>query len=144
MSSTRYHPPVRSPGGSGDETTGMAADSPTLPAPARRGATLVPEAVVARIAARAAREALSGRAAMPPVGPRLGSPRSTAVVHKGSARISVSVDLPYPTDIGQTCGEIRRYLAERVPHLTGLRIDHITVSVHRLVPSRSLGQGRVQ
>lgn len=144
MSSTRYHAPVRSPGGSGDESTGTATETPALPAPARRGATLVPEAVVARIAARAAREALSGRAAVPAVGPGPGSPRSTAVVHEGSARISVSVDLPYPTDIARTCGEIRHYLAERVPHLTGLRIDDITVSVHRLIPSRSPGQGRVR
>ncbi|MFE4370378.1 Asp23/Gls24 family envelope stress response protein [Streptomyces sp. NPDC056835] len=134
------------PGGRGDSGTG----TPSLPAPALRGATLIPGTVVARIAARAAREALRlQREALshpgggePPA--RLGGPRSTATVHDGSACLGISLDLPYPIDIARTCGEIRHYIAERVDQLTGMRIDDVTVSVRRLVPGESLRRGRVQ
>lgn len=127
------------PGDPGDEGT----DAVRLPAPALRGATLIPETVVARITARAAHEALSGQPGLPGARPALGAPRSTATVHHGSARIGVALDLPYPIDIARTCGEIRHYVTERVSHLTGMHIDDLTVSVHRLVPDESQRQGRV-
>ncbi|MFE2595771.1 hypothetical protein ACFXCZ_04575 [Streptomyces sp. NPDC059396] len=76
--------------------------------------------------------------------PGLGAPRSTADVHDGSVRLRVSLDLPYPVDIARTCGEIRRSITERVSHLTGMPINDITLSVHRLVPDESLRRGRVQ
>ncbi|MGX1761644.1 hypothetical protein ACWIG5_32840 [Streptomyces lydicus] len=63
-------------------------------------------------------------------------------MHEDSARLKVSVDLPYPVDIARTCGEIRRYIAHRVSDLTGLRIDGVTISVQRLVLGESLRQGR--
>jgi len=122
---------------------GKGTDTPSLPAPAQRGATLIPDTVVARIAVRAAREALRRQAAVSPARLGLGTPRSTAIVHEGSARIEVSLDLPYPVDIAHACSEIRSYTTERVSHLTGLRIDDIAVSVHRLVPGESLRRGRV-
>jgi hypothetical protein len=121
----------------------MATDPYTLPAPGLRGATVVPEAVVARITGRVAREALSRQAEGPPARLGLGAPRAKAVVHHGSARVFVSLDLPYPIDIAGACGEIRHYISERVSELTGMRIDDVTVSVHRLVPSQSLRSGRV-
>lgn len=137
-----YRPPSRpllgGPGGTSRET-------PSLPAPALRGATLIPGTVVARIAAQAAREALSHQGGgEPPARFGLGTPRSTAAVHDGSARLGISLDLPYPIDIARACGEIRHYIAERVAHLTGMRIDDITVSVQRLVPGESLRRRRVQ
>ncbi|MFJ5798589.1 Asp23/Gls24 family envelope stress response protein [Streptomyces decoyicus] len=112
--------------------------------PARRGATLIPETVVARIAVRAAREALIRHTGWPPARLGLGPAHSTAAVHEGSARLKVSLDLPYPVDIARTCGEIRRYIADRVSHLTGLRIDDLTVSVQRLVSGESLRRGRAE
>lgn len=121
----------------------MATDLHTLPAPGLRGATVIPEAVVARITGRAAREALRQQAGGPPARLSLGAPRAQAVVHHGSARIDVRLDLPYPIDIAGACGEIRRYISERVSKLTGMRIDDVTVSVHRLVPRQSLRSGRV-
>jgi uncharacterized alkaline shock family protein YloU len=97
---------------------------------------------VARIAGRAAREALGRQtgASGAPLG--LDAPHATAVVHRGSARLQVSLDLPYPIDIARTCGEIRSYITERVSYLTGMRIDDVTVSVHRLVPGESLRRVR--
>ncbi|WP_246097475.1 Asp23/Gls24 family envelope stress response protein [Streptomyces botrytidirepellens] len=121
-----------------------ASDTSPLPAPARRGATQIPDTVVARIAARAAREALSRRGDGSPPRPGLGAPRATATVHNGSARLGVSLGLPYPVDIAGTCGEIRHYVADRVSYLTGMRVDTITVSVRRLVPDVSPRRGRVR
>ncbi|MFF9785180.1 Asp23/Gls24 family envelope stress response protein [Streptomyces nigrescens] len=131
-------PPLRS-GPQGEST-----HTPSLPPPARRGATLVPETVVARIAVRAAREALIRHTGRPPARLGLGPAHSTAAVHEGSARLKVSLDLPYPVDIARTCGEIRRYITDRVSHLTGLRIDDLNVSVQRLVSGESLRRGRAE
>ncbi|MGW2919339.1 Asp23/Gls24 family envelope stress response protein [Streptomyces angustmyceticus] len=110
--------------------------------PARRGATLIPETVVARIAVRAAREALIRHTGRPPARLGLGPAHSTATVYEGSARLKVSVDLPYPVGIAHACGEIRRYIAHRVSDLTSLRIDGLTVSVQRLVLGESPRRGR--
>lgn len=136
MSSTRY--PAPSAPGSPD-----GEDTYTLPAPALRGATRIPETVVARIADRAAREAITRTAGASPTRLGLGAPRSTATVHQGSVRLGVSLDMPYPVDIERAGGEIRHYITERVSHLTGLSVDHLTVSVQRLVPDESLRRGRV-
>ena len=142
MSSTRY--PARtasgSPGGVGG---GRGEGTGALPAPALRGTTLIPESVVARIAVRAAREALARHAGASPARLGLRAPHSTATVHKGSARLGVSLDLPYPVDIARAGGEIRHYVTERVRRLTGLRVDDVTVSVQRLVPDESLRRERV-
>ncbi|MFD7288805.1 hypothetical protein [Streptomyces sp. NPDC059863] len=101
--------------------------------------------MVARIAVQAAREALTHQGGNePPAHFGLGTPRSTVAVHDGSARLGIFLDLPYPIDIARACGEIRRYIAERVAHLTGMRIDDITVSVQRLVPGESLLRRRVR
>ncbi|MEU8915661.1 Asp23/Gls24 family envelope stress response protein [Streptomyces nigrescens] len=123
---------------------GASTRTPSLPPPARRGATLIPEAVVARITVRAAREALIRHTGRPPARLGLGPAHSTAAVHEGSARLKVSLDLPYPVDIARTCGEIRQYITDRVSHLTGLRIDDLTVSVQRLVSGESLRRGRAE
>jgi hypothetical protein len=122
----------------------MDTDPHSLPSPGLRGATVIPESVVAHVTDRAAREALSRQSGGPPSAHlSLSAPRAKAVVHHGSARIFVSLDLPYPIDIAGVCGEVRHYISERVSELTGMRIDDVTVSVRRLVPSESLRPGRV-
>ncbi|MGP3946812.1 Asp23/Gls24 family envelope stress response protein [Streptomyces sp. 6N106] len=128
----------------GGPGSGESAGTSPLPSPARRGATLIPDTVVARIAVRAAHEALTRQGGEPPPRLGLGTPRTTTTVHGGSVRLGVSLELPYPVDIARAGGEIRHYIAERVSHLTGLRIDGITVSVQRLVVGRSLRRGRVE
>ncbi|WJD98268.1 Asp23/Gls24 family envelope stress response protein [Streptomyces antimycoticus] len=100
--------------------------------------------MVARIAARAAHEALTRQGGEPPQRLGLSTPRTTATVNNGSVRLDVSLELPYPVDIARAGGEIRHYIAERVSHLTGLRIDGITVSVQRLVAGRNLRRGQVE
>ncbi|MCX4663038.1 hypothetical protein GT204_06280 [Streptomyces sp. SID4919] len=93
---------------------------------AERGATAIADRVVAKIAAQAAREALTGlpRAAAPP--------HATVVVHKDSARVRVVLELGYPSDIGAQCGAVRRQVAERVRTLAGMTVPEVTVQVERL------------
>lgn len=124
-------------------TAQAAPDPERLPEPAERGATLIPQNVVARLTAQVAREALHEQTKGAPAGLGLGVSRPTATVHQGSARLAVSLDLPYPIDIARACGEIEQYIADRVSGLTGMRVGHMTVSVHRLVRAEGLRQGRV-
>ncbi|GGN34669.1 hypothetical protein GCM10012285_06990 [Streptomyces kronopolitis] len=133
-------PPPALGGGPEAEST----RKPSLPPPARRGATLIPETVVARIAVRAAHEALIRHAGRSTSRLGLGPAHSTAAVHDGSARLKVSLDLPYPVDIARACGEIRRYVDNRVSYLTGLRLDGLTLFVQRLVSDESLRRGRAE
>ncbi|MEU9237220.1 Asp23/Gls24 family envelope stress response protein [Streptomyces subrutilus] len=111
---------------------------------AERGATVIPEKVVARIAARAAKEALADRtdAAAAPVKPA--TPRASATVGGGSARLELSVELPYPADLARTSRQIQHYVSERVAHLTGMRVTEVTLAIERLVPATGVEHRRVQ
>ncbi|CAL9560095.1 hypothetical protein SUDANB6_04642 [Streptomyces sp. enrichment culture] len=108
--------------------------------PRERGATAIADRVVAKIAARAAREAVG---ALPPGASR---PRVTVVVHRGTARVRVRVELGYPGDIGARCGRVRRRVAERVGTLTGMTVPEVTVLVERLhpAPQHPAAQGRTR
>jgi uncharacterized alkaline shock family protein YloU len=112
-------------------------------APAKRGATVIPDKVVARIAARAAHEALT-RQAGPPSGRPVAAPSASAAVHEGSARLAVSLDLPYPVDIPRASRQIQHDIAERVAHLTGMNVSEVALTVRRLVPAEGLERRRVR
>ncbi|GHH59539.1 hypothetical protein GCM10018781_02910 [Kitasatospora indigofera] len=111
--------------------------------PRERGATVIPDRVVARIAARAGREALSARPnrparAAPP------APDASAHVHGSSARIRLAVELPYPTDLAAAARELQRQVAQRVGRLTGLEVTEVALAIRRLLPEGSDGRvGRV-
>ncbi|WMX49048.1 Asp23/Gls24 family envelope stress response protein [Streptomyces roseicoloratus] len=91
-----------------------------------RGATTVADRVVAKIAARAAREALDSV-------PRDGrGPQASVVVHRDVARVSVSVELDYPADIGRQCGAVRGRVRHRVETLAGIEVHEVAVHVERL------------
>ncbi|MFF2849168.1 Asp23/Gls24 family envelope stress response protein [Streptomyces sp. NPDC058001] len=108
--------------------------------PGERGATRIADRVVAKIAARAAREAL-------PAVPEDGMPPyATVTVHRDTARVRVSLELDYPTDIGARCGAVRRQVAERVEALAGMEVPEVTVHVERLhsPQSREAAQGRTR
>ncbi|MFJ3583681.1 Asp23/Gls24 family envelope stress response protein [Streptomyces sp. NPDC090127] len=94
--------------------------------PAGRGATTIADRVVAKIAARAAREALDAV-------PRAGSgPQASVVVTRDTARVSVSLELGYPSDVGRQCGAVRSQVMRRVRELAGLEVPEVTVHVERL------------
>ena len=109
-------------------------------APADRGATSIADRVVAKIAARAAREALHG---VPEGG---APPHAMVVVHHDTARVRVSLELDYPSDIGAQCGAVRRRVVERVRALAGMEVPEVAVQVERLysVHSRRAAQGRIR
>ncbi|MEU6811257.1 Asp23/Gls24 family envelope stress response protein [Streptomyces sp. NPDC046831] len=133
---TRPGPPL--PG----EGPGPPARDTGLPPPAERGATVIPDRVVARIAAQAARTAQSRRGAVPPGRGGPARPGATAATRTGSVRLHLSLDLPYPTDIPHVCERIRHDVAERVAELTGLEVGEVTLTVRRLVSAAETG-GRV-
>ncbi|MFF9675765.1 Asp23/Gls24 family envelope stress response protein [Streptomyces eurythermus] len=134
---------MRSRTGSADEGPGPAPAT-GLPPPAERGATVIPDRVVARIAAQAARTAQARRAAVPPGPGTPSTPSATAAVRTGSVRLHLAMDLPYPADLAYVCERIQRDVAERVAHLTGLRVGEVTLTVRRLVTAADPGRGRVR
>ncbi|MEU3951412.1 Asp23/Gls24 family envelope stress response protein [Streptomyces achromogenes] len=134
---------MKSRPGSPGEAPGPPAGA-GLPPPAERGATVIPDRVVARIATQAARTAQSRRAAVPPDRGGPTSPSATAAVRTGSVRLHLALDLPYPTDIPHVCERIRRDVAERVAQLTGLRVGEVTLTVRRLVTAAEAGRGWVR
>ena len=109
-------------------------------AAAERGATRIADRVVAKIASRAAREALG---AVPPDGD---APHATVAVHQHRARVRISLDLDYPTDIGARCRAVRRRVTQRVEALAGMTVPEVIVLVERLHPAgtRGTGQGRTR
>ncbi|MFD9907401.1 hypothetical protein [Streptomyces sp. NPDC059063] len=107
-------------------------------APGERGATRIADRVVAKIAARAAREALETLPA------EAAPPHATVSVHHASARVHVSLELDYPSDIGAQCSAVRRHVAQRVEALAGMEVPEVAVQVERLhsAQARAAAQGR--
>ncbi|MFD3588004.1 Asp23/Gls24 family envelope stress response protein [Streptomyces sp. NPDC058683] len=126
------------------EGSGPPARAVGLPPPAERGATVIPDRVVARIAVQAARAAQSRRAAVPPDRDRPAAPTASAVTRTGSVRLHLAMDLPYPADIPQVCERIQQDVAERVAQLTGLKVGEVTLTVQRLVTAAGANRGRVR
>ncbi|MET9623550.1 MULTISPECIES: hypothetical protein [unclassified Streptomyces] len=98
---------------------------------AGRGATTIADKVVAKIAAQAAREAL---VSVPAEG---SAPHASVVVHRDSARVSVSLELDYPADLGRQCGAVRSRVMRRVKELVGLEVPEVSVHVERLHSART-------
>ncbi|MFJ2782494.1 MULTISPECIES: Asp23/Gls24 family envelope stress response protein [unclassified Streptomyces] len=103
----------------------MTAD--LAPGPVRdRGATRIADRVVAKIAAQAAREAAG------PVPEGASEPHASVVVHRDAAKVAVSLELDYPTDVGRRCGAVRSRVRTRVEELVGMDVHEVTVQVERL------------
>ncbi|MGW7349072.1 Asp23/Gls24 family envelope stress response protein [Streptomyces sp. NPDC054854] len=99
---------------------------------------------MARIAARAAKEALAQHTGTATSPAKVAAPRASASVGNDSTRLGLSVEFPYPTDLARTSREIQRYVGERVAHLTGMRITEVTLTIERLVPADGPELRRVQ
>ncbi|MFI6036717.1 Asp23/Gls24 family envelope stress response protein [Streptomyces sp. NPDC051315] len=115
------------------EGTGGLGTGPTGVPPGERGATRIADRVVAKIAAQAAREAVG------PLPPGAAHPHATVAVHHDVARISVHLELDYPTDIGPRCHAVRRHVTERVGALVGMKVPEVAVRVERLHPTAAHG-----
>ncbi|MGX1887842.1 Asp23/Gls24 family envelope stress response protein [Streptomyces sp. NPDC055287] len=147
--------------------TGEADRRPGIPR-GERGAITVADRVVAKIASRVAREALSRfTESADRVPPDRRTPRVTTSVRRpperkkaeragepvgrrsavlGEARIRIAVDLGYPSDIAAQCAALRREITERLRAQAGMNVSDLVVSVDRLhsVHSRHAGQERVR
>nr|WP_202492940.1 Asp23/Gls24 family envelope stress response protein [Streptomyces sp. SID7813] len=95
-------------------------------APGERGATRIADRVVAKVAARAAREALG------PLHPDAARPYATVDVHHDTAHVRVHLELDYPCDIGARCGQVRHQVVQRVRALVGMAVPEVAVRVERL------------
>ncbi|GAA2647955.1 hypothetical protein [Streptomyces lunalinharesii] len=125
-------------------TVSASAAAADVPA-GERGATRVADRVVAKIAARAAREALHAAAPGDPTDAHATVTVARREVHPpfGEARLRVAVELAYPTPIGAHCGLVRRQVAERVRTLAGMTVTEVAVRVERLNAS-SPGRERLR
>ena len=62
------------------------------------------------------------------------------------ARVRVSLELDYPSDIGAQCRAVRHRVVERVKTLAGMDVPEVAVLVEHLhsAHSRAAGQGRIR
>lgn len=127
----------------GKSEAGSLTRAAPLP-PAERGATVIPEKVVARIAARAAKEALAESTDTSAAPAQLSAPQASATVARGSARLGLTLELPYPADLALASRGVQHYVSERVAHLTGMRVTEVTLAIERLVPGDGSERRRVQ
>ncbi|MBT2539602.1 hypothetical protein J7E99_02475 [Streptomyces sp. ISL-44] len=110
-------------------TPPKALPSKALPprvAPADRGATRIADRVIAKIAAQAAREALVA----PP--PRAAAPHATVTVHHDIARVRVSLELDYPSDIAAQCAAVRRQVALRIEECASMSVPEVDIDIEHL------------
>jgi len=133
--------------------SGEAGERPGLPR-GERGATAVTDRVVAKIAARVAREALNRFAeSAGHVPPGRRTPHVSTSVRRapertsagrdaesaagrqavlGEARLHITVELGYPSDIGAQCAAVRREVTERIRTWAGMEVSDLAVSVGQL------------
>ena len=147
--------------------SGEADERPGVPR-GERGATAVTDRVVAKIAARVAREALSRFAeSAGHVPPGRRTPHVSTSVRRapertsagrdaesaagrqavlGEARLHITVELGYPSDIGAQCAAVRREVAERIRAWAGMEVSDLAVSVGQLhsVHTRHTDRERVR
>lgn len=147
--------------------TGEADRRPGIPR-GERGAITVADRVVAKIASQVARDALSRfteSAGHVPPGRR--TPRVTTSVRRAperktaerdaesaagrqalpfEARMRITVELGYPSDIGAQCAAVRREVTERLRAWAGMDVSDLVVSVERLhsLHARHTDQERVR
>jgi hypothetical protein len=64
----------------------------------------------------------------------------------GEARMRITVELGYPSDIGAQCAAVRREVTERLRAWSGLDVSDLVVSVGRLhsAHTRHAGEERVR
>ncbi|MFF4321771.1 hypothetical protein [Streptomyces sp. NPDC001568] len=94
---------------------------------ADRGATRIADRVVAKIAAQAAREALVDGPPAPGA-----VPHATVTVHHDIARVRVSLELGYPSDLAAQCAAVRHQVARRIEECVAMSVPEVGVDIERL------------
>lgn len=103
---------------------------PRVPA-ADRGATRIADRVVAKIAAQAAREALAGSA------PGAAPPHATVTVHHDIARVRVSMELDYPSDLAAQCAAVRSQVTHRIEECASMTVPEVDIDIEHLHSSHT-------
>ncbi|MFJ5727320.1 Asp23/Gls24 family envelope stress response protein [Streptomyces paradoxus] len=133
--------------------TGDADRRPGIPR-GERGAITIADRVVAKIASHVAREALSRfTESVGQVPPGRRTPHVSTSVRRapertsagrdaesaagwqavlGEARLRITVELGYPSDIGAQCYAVRREVTERIRAWAGMEVSDLAVSVGQL------------
>jgi len=103
---------------------------------AQRGTLRIADRVLAKIAARVAQDTLaaawSGRAE------RGRAPRVSVSVSRGTARLTLGVELPFPADLAALALAVQAAVTEQVTDLTGTRVTGVAVLVERLIPAEAV------
>ncbi|MGW9072869.1 Asp23/Gls24 family envelope stress response protein [Streptomyces yangpuensis] len=123
---------------------GPAGSTRPVPPAAERGATVIPDKVVARIAARAAQEALATLPAAPAAPAALTSPHASATTGGGAARLRLALDLPYPLDLAGAARHVQHHVRERVARLTGMHVTEVTLAIEHLAAADGPEHRRVR
>ncbi|MFJ4779654.1 hypothetical protein [Streptomyces sp. NPDC088762] len=100
--------------------------TPSRVPPAERGATRIADRVVAKIAAQAAREALAPRPE------QAAAPHATVTVHHDIARVRVSLELDYPSDLAAQCASVRRRVALRIEEYAEMAVPEVDIDIEHL------------
>ena len=112
-----------------------------------RGETIIREAVVARIAGRAAAEvdgvggvADTGLGGFLPRSSNTSTARASAAVDNGEVRLDLTLNVVYPRSVNEVTGEVRAHVTRRVAELCGMTTRRVDITVLELVtpprPSR--------
>ncbi|MFJ3964483.1 Asp23/Gls24 family envelope stress response protein [Streptomyces sp. NBC_01232] len=106
-----------------------SSSSPPRSAPPRvaaadRGATRIADRVVAKIAAQAAREVLDTASGAPA--------HATVTVHHDIARVRVSLELDYPSDLAAQCAAVRRQVALRIEECASMSVPEVDIDIEHL------------
>ncbi|MEU3773833.1 hypothetical protein AB0F11_11640 [Streptomyces sp. NPDC032472] len=114
---------------------------PRVP-PAERGATQIADRVVAKIAAQAAREALAAQSGGPPSGGTASggtaaAPHATVTVHHDIARVRVSLELDYPSDLAAQCAAVRSRVVQRIEECAAMAVPEVDIDIEHLHPAQT-------
>lgn len=114
--------------------------------PGQRGALVITNSVVERIAAIAAGEVQAVVKAGSGLDQVLGHryPKVSATIAGHRARIHVEIAVAWPHPLGQVCGQVRDVVRGRVTELAGVQVDAVDVHVATVVHAPEPERGRVQ
>ncbi|AZM93973.1 hypothetical protein D1J60_36040 (plasmid) [Streptomyces sp. W1SF4] len=105
---------------------------------------MIPDKVVARLAVRAAQEALAKQTDTSAVHAKLAAPHASVTTGGGTARLGLTLEMPYPMDLATASRQVQQYVSDRVAHLTGMRITEVTLAIEGLVQAEGPIQRRVE
>lgn len=130
------------------DRTGEAepSESPALAEPGDRGRTVIADAVVERIAVRAASDVDGVEHAGSGLGKVVGRqyPKASVEVAGNHARLSVEIAVSWPHPLAQVCASVRDAVTGRLAELTGMDIDAVHVTAAKVVLPEPSTPRRVQ